>query len=260
MDDNLANAKDKFQRWIHIFQRNCEDPRLDILQKELAYLHYEIVDSGEPRLVREDAEFEYLFMDVIGLVDYRGDEVMHENRVSFRMPKQYTVQPNIMREEVTKPATSSSDPALEQEEALRIACDKFVVWTSKFKYACIDRDLEFLEQELCALGFRIEIAKSVLLEESPLRKVFMADVTLLRQDGAWVATEKRVKYNAPPHYQPSNRPVFGTPHSAIPMSPSSIFTAEDLSWLVTASGKTTRWPTPEDETLIAEAQKLTANQ
>ena len=57
MDENLANAKRIFEHWLLIFQRNCEDPRLDALQKEIEDLDYQITDSGEARFVGEDAEF-----------------------------------------------------------------------------------------------------------------------------------------------------------------------------------------------------------
>ena len=46
MDENLANAKRIFEHWLLIFQRNCEDPRLDALQKEIEDLDYQITDSG----------------------------------------------------------------------------------------------------------------------------------------------------------------------------------------------------------------------
>lgn len=261
MNENLENAKHKFQQWLHLFQRNCEDPRLNQLQKEIEDLNYQITDSGEPRSMGEDAKFQYLSMDAIGLMNFRGDEVVHIERVAFRVPKNYTRShvDDTAQMKTDKPTTPTSDPALEQE-ALRIACDKFVVWTSKFKYACIDPDLDFLEQELHTLGFYIEIGESVLVEENHGHNVFMADVTLFRKEGTYVLSEKRLTYNAPPYYQPDARPIIGMPHSAIPMPSSTLFANEDLSWLTTATGATIRWPLPEDDALIAAAQNRTANQ
>ena len=190
-------------------------------------------------------------MDMIGLMNFRGDEVMRRQRVAFRIPKEYTApQPDAVREETAKPTTSPLDSDLAQE-TLRIACEKFVVWVSKFSYRCIDRDLEYLEQELKTLGFRIEIGESTFVEEGPLRSVFSADISLFKGN-TWVATEKRVVYNAPPHYRPNESSITA---AAVP----DVFTGEDLGWIANANGYTVRWPLPEDERLIAAAKNLTAD-
>mgnify|MGYP001594454911 CR=1 FL=1 len=90
MDQNLAYAAQKFEQWLHLFHHNGEDARLKELHKEITELHYDIVDSNNPQFVKEDNEFQYLYMEFIGLIDFRGEIVLHAPGVLFRVPKNYT--------------------------------------------------------------------------------------------------------------------------------------------------------------------------
>jgi len=244
-NNNREGALRKFHEWLTIFGNNSEDPRTCILNEEIRDLDYQI-DPGTAEPVEEIDGFQIFRYDHVCLLDFLGDIVEEVEDVLFLVPMEF--RPQVTGVESSSVSKSSSEDLELERKALYLASEKFLVWLEKFQYACVDRDLEYIENELDILGYKIERGESTLYDRNPSRQVFRLNFVLLKnkKTNIPVFIMEGVFYNAPPFYTPEQpdcsdmRPT-ATPDSSVPHKPNlaptavvvteEVFTEEELRWL-----------------------------